>query len=118
MAEEEFNHFDQVFAEIDQQVNKLVRATAFRAEGIAKHLARVDTGHMRNAIYTRTEEESDRPSLADLFPETEAPPHNEAWIVGGAIYTLFNEYGTIHMPAQPMFTPAIEQVRQPFLSAL
>lgn len=29
-------------------------------------------------------------------------------------YTVFNEYGTVNMTAQPMLTPAVEEARQEF----
>lgn len=116
---EDFNRFDELFQEIDQKVNQTVRKTAFDAERIAKQLSRVDTGDMRNEWYVRTEDSSDRGSVRpDSFPEVAAPEHNEALLVGGSAHTIYNEYGTRYMAAQPMATPAIEQVRQPFFDAL
>lgn len=29
-------------------------------------------------------------------------------------YTIYNEYGTIHMSAQPMLRPSVEEVRMEF----
>lgn len=55
---------------------------------------------------------------AQLFPEVPATPHNEAWVVGGANYTIYNEFGTVHMAAKPMIGPAIARVKGPFLRAL
>ena len=120
---EEFNRWHEVAEEIDQQVNKLVRKTAFDAERIAKPLARWDTGFMRNALYVRLEDGGDFHSLSTPpgyveFPEIAAPPHNEALLVGGAGHTIYNEFGTSHMAAKPMIVPAIEAIRQPFLEAL
>ena len=120
----DFNHYDEVFAGIDKQVNQLVRKTALDAEGIAKQESRVRYGFMRGAWYVITENFSDYTDLAPPepgyheFPELAAPGHNEALIVGGAAHTVFNEYGTHKMAAQPMLTPAVEQIRQPFLDAL
>ena len=119
----EFNNFDQVFADIDDTVNKLVRKTAFDAQASAQGHSRVRYGFMKNAWYVRTEDDSTYQSLSTPkgyaeFPEVEPTNHNEAWIVGGMAHTVFNEFGTIHMSAQPMITPAIEEVREPFLDAL
>ena len=120
----DFDHWDETFAEIDKKVNQLVRKTAFDIEATAKRESRVRYGYMRNAWYVRTEDSSDYKDLAppekgyQEFPEVAATPHNEAWIVGGARHTVFNEYGTHKMAAQPMLTPAVEQARQPFLDAL
>jgi HK97 gp10 family phage protein len=32
-------------------------------------------------------------------------------------HTVYNEFGTIHMPAQPMLTPSVEEQRQAFIDA-
>lgn len=154
MADEDFDHWDQLADEADQKTNQLVRATAFKAQRIAQQESRVDTGFMKNAWYVRTENESSYGDAAShakgrvvhnfklgkneaanarkfarrnqeetafanmLFSEVQATPHNEAWIVGGASHTIYNEMGTVHMPAKPMAAPAIERVREPFLKAL
>ena len=56
--EEEFNHWEQVADEIDQRVGQLVRVTAFKVEAGAKRRAPVDTGFLRNSIYTVTNVDS------------------------------------------------------------
>lgn len=33
-------------------------------------------------------------------------------------YTIHNEYGTVHMSAQPMLTPAVEEERARFVEAV
>lgn len=58
MALEEFNHWEQVADEIDERVGQLVRVTAFKVEAAAKRRAPVDTGFLRNSIYTVTNLES------------------------------------------------------------
>lgn len=121
--DEEFDHWDEKAEEIDQKTGQLVRKTVFDAQRIAQLESRVDTGAMKNGWYARTENDSNRqtPKPAGdgfLFPEVPATPHNEAWLVGGLSYTIWNELGTAHMAAKPMAAPAIERVRQPFLDAL
>lgn len=123
MADDEFNNWDEKFADIDQKVNQLVRKTAFDAQGIAQEESRVDQGAMKNGWYVRTEDSSNRTEPKPsgdgfLFPEVPATSHNEAWLVGGISYTIWNELGTSRMPAKPMAAPAINRVRQPFLDAL
>jgi HK97 gp10 family phage protein len=116
---EDFNHWEQVFQEIDEKVNKLVRATAFKVEAGAKRGAPVDTGFLRNSIYVRTEDSSDaRGQGGELFPELPAAEHNAAYIAVGATYGIYLEYGTSRHAAHPYLTPAVEQIRQPFLDAL
>lgn len=53
---EEFNHWQEIADAIDSNVNQLVRATAFKIEAGAKRRAPVDTGFLRNSIYTVTED--------------------------------------------------------------
>jgi|SRR6185312_14966042 len=115
----DFNHYDEVFAGIDKQVQALVKKTAFDVEASAKGNAAVDTGFMRSSIYVKTEDSSDNSAGGkDAFPEVEIPEHNAALIPVGAVYGIFVEYGTHKMGAQPFMTPAVEQARQPFLDAL
>lgn len=122
---EEFNHFEEIFQQMDADLNKLVRKTGFDAERIAKEESRVDTGSMRNGWYVRTEDSSAYRTLPipaghdmEQFPDVPAPEHNTALLVNSFKHTIFNEYGTTHMPAKPMAGPAIEQVRGPFLAAV
>lgn len=120
---EAFDHWQQVADEIDHKINQIVRAAAFKVERGAKQRAAVDTGFMRNSIYVRTEDSSDRRGASGgpgqtLFPELEAAAHNEAFVAVGAAYGIFLEYGTSKMAAQPYLTPAVEAERQPFLDAI
>lgn len=123
MADEEFEHYDQVFAGIDKKTGQLVRKTLFDAQKIAQEESRVDTGAMKNGWYVNTEDYSNRtePKVepgAFVFPARPRPGHNEGELVGGISYTIWNELGTAHMPAKPMAAPAIARVKQPFLDAL
>jgi HK97 gp10 family phage protein len=71
--------------------------TAVRSiETGAKRRARVDTGEMRRRL---------RGEMTGAFAGR---------VVGGAQHTIYNEYGTRHMAAQPMLTPAAELAREPF----
>lgn len=41
------------------------------------------------------------------------------WVVANPVeHTLYNEYGTVNMAAQPMLVPAVEEARDPFLQAM
>lgn len=120
---EEFDHFPQVEEILDRIINKLVRAAAFQIEGGAKSRAPVDTGFLKNSIYTRTEDSSDAAPMGGglgqtLFPEVEAPGHNEALVAVGATYGIYVEYGTSRAAAQPYLTPAAEAVRADFIAAM
>jgi hypothetical protein len=73
-----------------------VEWAGFAMERIAKSRARVDTGFMRGEI---------RFEMLDRF---------EGELRGNAEYTIFHEYGTRYMAAQPMFGPAAEEIRPGF----
>jgi HK97 gp10 family phage protein len=86
----------EIVAEINAGIEQVVERTGLRVEAGAKKRARVATGYMRGQIrWTKT-----------------GPYSGE--VVGGADYTIFNEYGTVYMSAQPMFGPATEEARPLF----
>lgn len=66
----------------------------------ARARARVRTGRMRAGIQARSTRQ------------------HEGVVEGKAPYTIYNEYGTRNMPAQPMLTPAAEAAREPFQQAV
>lgn len=90
----------KIIAEIESNVAGVVQRAGYRVEAGAKSRARVRTGYMRGQI---------RWIPFDRF---------SGEVVGGASYTIFNEFGTVHMSAQPMFIPAIEEVRPLFAAEL
>lgn len=64
---------------------------------LAKQLAPVDTGFMRDNI-TQT--------------ENATPEHLRVTMESQADYSAFVEYGTVNMEAQPFMTPAFESARK------
>jgi len=94
------SRYPQIIAALEASVPKVVTRTGFRIEAGAKARARVKTGYMRGQI---------RWTPIDPF---------SGEVVGGASYTIFNEYGTVHMTAQPMFGPATEEARPVFIEEL
>src|SRR5687767_7823022 len=64
---------------------------------LAKQLAPVKTGAMRDAI-EQTEEAT--------------PEHLRVAMESPADYSVFVEYGTVNMEAQPFMTPAFESARR------
>ena len=85
------------FAALKESVRKAIaeelNSGAASVVAIAKELAPVDTGYMRDHI-----EQTDRAN----------PNQLRAVIESQADYSAFVEYGTVHMDAQPFFTPAFE----------
>ena len=119
--------------------DKLVRRTAFAVEREAKINTPVDTGFLRNSIYTVTSEGSGydkaqinaerlgvkrhafkRKSAAtgrweltgDMLPEAENDGELTAVVAVGAEYGVWVEYGTARAAAQPFLEPAIEAARE------
>jgi len=64
---------------------------------LAKQLAAVDTGYMKENITQTEEARADR-----LLASYES----------GADYSVFVEYGTVNADAQPFMTPAFESARR------
>lgn len=92
----------QIVSRAQAMAPVIVAKTAFDIEAGAKERVppRVDTGNMRDSI--------------------QATPtgHLEMHVVAGAEYTIHHEYGTRHMSAHPMLTPAAEDARPGFERAV
>jgi len=106
----------------------LVRRTAYWIEGKAKTLCIYDTGFLRSSIYTLDSQRGGTPADAARamarsklearglpgrpFSAPPTPPKAlTAYVVVGAEYGAFIEYGTIRSRAYPFLTPAFEAAR-------
>lgn len=114
-----YNLLPEIAEKIDRDAGKVVRKAAFNIQARAQSLAPVDTGFLKNSIYTVTSTSSNYASAerkstkknadAELLPEVEPPiDSHEAYIAVGANYGIYVEYGSIHGPPQPFLTPAVE----------
>jgi HK97 gp10 family phage protein len=83
-----------IVAQLEAAIEAAMEDTAHDAETIAKSLARVDTGEMREGLH------------ADV---TGIPGGLQMTLTGDSDHTIFNELGTSRMSAQPMMRPAIDQ---------
>ena len=93
------SHAKRVSAETAVKMALATRKAAFDIEAQAKTRAAVDTGNMKNSI--------------------NASGDKLAWRVDSpAEYSLYVEFGTSRMGAQPFMVPAVEMVRPSFLAAL
>lgn len=112
-----FNKLPAISAELQRVVSQIVRKAAFDIEAAAKAQAPVDTGALKNSIYTVTSDSSDY-SGGDM-PQVDTPANDHtAYVAVGMSYGIYQEYGTSHMPAQPYMTPAVEGVRPSFIAAM
>ncbi len=110
----------------------VVRATAFAIEGTAKDnitaVGAIDTGANKASIAAITDRESHysaaaaeaqaRNPRARVFPEPPQPDEHTALVAVGVEYGIYNEMGTVKMPARPYLQPAVETHREPFEQAL
>ncbi|MDJ1433592.1 HK97-gp10 family putative phage morphogenesis protein [Halostagnicola sp. A-GB9-2] len=83
------NFFDSVEDDVEAAVDDAVDEAQSRA--------RVDTGEMRSSIRGEVEKMASK-VVAEL--------------IGGAEHTIYNEFGTIYMSAQPMIRPALRSIEK------
>ena len=90
----------EIAAEAIPKASAVVQKTAHEVQAGAQLRARVDTGNMKGAI--------------------EAQPTGtlSARVTAGAEYTVYNEYGTHKMAAQPMLRPAAHEQEASFYAAM
>lgn len=80
----------------EAKISVAVEKAASRIESGAKDRSRVDTGTMRAGW------------------EYQMEGNHQATVFNLVEYTIYNEYGTVHMSAQPMLHPAVEEVKDEF----
>ena len=95
--------FDNLIAS-KGRLQAVLRKAAFNVEKKAKELAPVDTGNMKGGITP------DFSNLPDL--EVTITP------ISALEYWKFVEFGTSRQRAQPFMTPALENERPKFLTAV
>lgn len=83
---------------VKQSVAKELNRSSLRVEAFAKELAPFDTGWLSMNIYSH--------KIAELGYEVISPVN----------YSVYQEFGTRYMPAQPFLFPALQEER-PFLMA-
>jgi len=126
---EAFNNWDEIAAAMDKAAGQVVRKVAFdgeaniKAEITSQDL--IDTGFMRNSVYVKTHKEStygqggSPPKGATLLPEIGSPPDDKtAYVVSGANYTWWLNYGTIYIAAYGFFEKGMERVKPGFDAAM
>jgi HK97 gp10 family phage protein len=92
------SRFPQIILYSASRVTMAIRKAEAAIERRAKARSRVDTGNMRGGWQTM-----------------EIGPF-DGMVINLAHYTIYNEFGTVAMSAQPMLRPAVEQTRPEFES--
>lgn|SRR5574341_409425 len=87
---------DEIAAKLGVNTEGALKATAFQVEGIAKTLAPVDTGALRNSLHSEKVDEK------------------TYMVADGVEYGIYQELGTHKMAAHPFLVPALEQVAKQF----
>lgn len=118
---EEFNHFSEFSEQLMEALGQVVRKAAFDVQAQAQANAPVDTGNLRNSIYTKTSEGNTYPGTAstDLIADQAGEADKmTAWVGVAANYGIYQELGSTRTPAQPYLGPAVDSVQGSFESAL
>lgn len=104
---------NEILNRLPGNVEGAVRATAFAIEATAKTMAPLDTGALRDSIYTRVGRQPTLlPEVAGNPPRVELPrPEDEQTAhVGPSVeYGLYQELGTTRMAAHPYLGPAVNR---------
>lgn len=110
-----FNRFPEIAERFGPALAQVVKKTALDVQALAASNAPVDTGFLRNSIYTVTSQGStygdagSPPGDSYLLPEVGAPSDEyTAYVAAGANYAAYVNYGTRFMVAQPFWEPAID----------
>lgn len=104
-------NLNRLIDRIPANKRQLVKSVAFQVEALAKMKAPVDTGALRNSIYTSIRDSNNPPTEAT---ESLPTPDNEvtAFVGPSVEYAIYQELGTHIMSAQPFLLPALREVER------
>jgi HK97 gp10 family phage protein len=94
------NRFGEIIGRAETEKQHVLDITGEKLVASAKGYSRVDTGEMQEGWEW------------DHFDEDTIVVFNEVE------HTIFNEFGTMYMTAQPMITPALEEHKDGFIAAM
>ena|ERR1700742_312427 len=90
----------EIIAGAEGKAAAVVQMTAFDIQAGCEARSRVDTGQMRAGW------------------AVEESGEHEALVYNPVEHSIFNEFGTENMAAQPMLTPSVEEARAPFYAGM
>ena len=99
VAKLDTRRLDAIIAQEPVRSAEIIKKAALQVEAVAKPLAPIDTGALRNSIQAE-----------------QMGPHTW-WVQDGVEYGIYQELGTRKMAAHPFMVPAVERVR-PFFEKL
>lgn len=122
------NDFDALIQQMIDNSQAITDETAQEVVDDAKNIVAVRSGATRASVYMSSKRKStyaDAVSEAEganpkgnIQPEVTAESDDEAVVSVAEEDSLYLEYGTSHMAAQPFLTPALESHRQKYESKL
>jgi hypothetical protein len=86
----------EIIGVANERADEACEITAFNLVHLAAGRSRVKTGNMRAGW------------------EMDKINHGRYVVFNNVHYTIYNEYGTVYMPAQPMLGPSIEEEQPRF----
>lgn len=92
------SRFPQIIVYSEAKVRNAIRKAEANIIRRAQERSRVDTGYMRGGWQSRV--------ISSM----------EGIVYNLVEYTIYNEFGTVNMAAQPMLRPAVEETREEFES--
>lgn len=99
---------NRLINQIEPNSIDFVRAIGFQVEALAKMKAPIDTGALRNSIYTATSTVNNPPAVSE---EVLPIPSKQSVYVGPSVeYGIYQELGTSQIEAQPYLLPALREV--------
>lgn len=104
---------DRISAGLNKNTQQIIEGAAFEVERMAKQMAPIDTGALRNSIYTatRSDNRAPNPLHGESVSPIPSPSGNIFAVVGAGVdYAIFVELGTHRMADQPFLSPSVEYV--------
>ena len=102
------SRLNNIISNAETNTENFVNSVAFSVEREAKILVPVDTGALRNSIYTDTAKTANKPVDQDY--ELPRGNHKTAYVGPTMEYAIYVELGTNKMDAQPYLIPAVERI--------
>lgn len=128
VVEVDTSRLDRILRNLEGNIEEALSAVGFSVEGKAKNNAPVDTGALRNSIYTRAYsrdgESMARAMVRAANPQAEitplpAPESRNVVHVGPSVnYALYVEFGTNRMGARPFLSQAVRDVTDEMAAAM
>ena len=87
-----------------------LKAIGFAVEALAKIKSPIDTGALRNSIYTRTPTSNEQ--NLNTTEELPRPPNDSVYVGPSVEYAIYQELGTRSMEAQPSMIPALREIER------